>query len=189
MAYKTYELENINPIVYQETYDKLAKEFNVLYKYEHEVIKKPYGVIHLRGIEKIWYAEDYLESTRNIVKFFELHGYNNWIVITDDINLFERFPSFLTYHVPPIENEAVATFRDFSLLLNATLIVQHSPYGWSSFSNLPAFIRKIPIINTYPTLHNSLLKDFETNGGLPTNFFNYQQTKEVLKFIKEKEIK
>jgi hypothetical protein len=79
------------------------------------------------------------------------------------------------------ERSLQATLRDMRVLIHSDLIIQHSHLGWSAFSHVPALLRKIPIINTFPSVQRNLLEDFRSKDGLPKNFFTFSETEDLLK--------
>ena len=65
-------------------------------------------------------------------------------------------------------------FTDLQLLLDAAGIVQHSVFGWSAYSSVPAMARSIPLISTYqgPEHRYGI---FAQHGNVPEEFHTCQQ--------------
>ena len=84
--------------------------------------------------------------------------------------------------VPHNANYTTACIDDMSVLSRAQGIVQHSPHGWSSFSNFANIMYHIPLISTcrtdyniyYPTIHTHV------DGRRWTNHYNHD---EVVQFL------
>jgi hypothetical protein len=189
LAHKTFDQTNfkykIDSPTYKLAYTQIATEVTIKNIDFISELPKNYGVLHVRGGDKANWSPAFIDSSVQIVQQLSNHGFNNWVLVTDDKQSFEFFPNICKtiskdFQICQEQSEITEIFRDTILLLNANFIVQHVSDGWSAFSNIPASLRNIPIINTYPFCHNSLLKSFYHLGGKP---HNYHECQELSTFI------
>jgi len=179
LAYRTIDVQ-IPEKKYREAYRTVAQEFAIIDPTgdsEKYIGEGSYGVIHVRGGDKANWTSEFVHSTQNIIQQIPE---TKWVVITDDPITFEKFPHFREYIVMPVSPGLAGTLRDFSILTNARVIVQHCELGWSAYSHIASLLRETPIINTYPNLHNNSAQGFVKLKGMPDNFYNYTEIDKLL---------
>jgi hypothetical protein len=72
-----------------------------------------------------------------------------------------------------IESNTLTSLRDLAVMFKAKGIIQQSPYGWSSFSFLPALMNKaIPLLSTYQSPNRTMLQNIRDVGKLPGNILS-----------------
>jgi len=92
--------------------------------------------------------------------------------------------------MPPSPAKHEAFFRDFHTLMLADEIIQHSPAGWSAFSNVVSMIQTIPLLNTWQShtrthdKYMGLMSGIQTQEKCPIEFFSSNRPDQVAIFIK-----
>ena len=83
-----------------------------------------------------------------------------------------------------IENSG--PYDDFSLLLSAEGIIQHSPPGYSSYSNVPAMAKGIPLLSTYEGRGHRFSTLISSGSDLPVEFHRCRRTKRFVSKVSER---
>jgi hypothetical protein len=190
-----YQCPGLPPIasqqVFCDAYRKVAKELIFHHPVVSRLPKEPFAVVHVRGGDKrgdsILIA-NFIKSTNDIVNALA-PLYKHWILVSDDQELCEHIPALAVCAPSPLLAKAGldATLRDLTILVNASVIVQHSPNGWSAFSHIAACIKDVPIINTYPHDHRqNWMNKFFTNKTTPHYFFQSNQLSTLISLLKKK---
>lgn len=155
--------------------------------------REKYGVLHIRAGDKSNWHPLFMGTTQNMMDVIKQHleGIHTCYIITDDVNCLERFhfDEGFFKRAPDMEDHNLAMLRDFKLLLEAQWIVQHAENGWSAFSNIPACLRGIPIINTYPKIGQNLLDSFRKLKGLPGEFHYFDQADKFMEKVNGQSLK
>lgn len=78
----------------------------------------------------------------------------------------------------------VSDYDKMQYIMSANAVVQHSIYGWSALSSVPALMAQIPLLTTYsPKMHlhrYNLVKKF---GSIPTEFYDCTQMNNFIKDV------
>ena len=187
-----YTISNINfkdLIHFNQNYDSVRKEFSFEIG---EIPKNDYFVLHIRGGDK--YNEKDMFYTQNIINILE-NKYKkelNILIITDDTNLSNKYKIKNQINPPTtfIENSndnsssTIKALYDLNLLSHSKGIIQHSQSGWSSFSNFPSILRKIPLISTFNYKNNYYrLNDYKKYNGSIEYWFNYDEVDKFINYI------
>lgn len=192
LAHKTFDYSNLKYRVDSDTYALAyrlitaeVKVKNLVYDSAYQIKENKKGVLHVRGGDKSNWSPEFVATTltcmHNLkVKYSHIE---DWILVTDDQHAIKLFgplcTSFSNDIVVKSENPShlhiAQMMRDFDILLHADIIIQHVIEGWSAFSNIPASINNIPIINTYPYMRGNLLMSFHNLGGQPKNYYRHDQ--------------
>ena len=128
-----------------------------------------YVVLHMRAFDTNTYNYGWdasLFCTHKVVAN-ALNDGVNVVAISNDLEWAREAMTSLKKDILFINGSA---FEDMSLLLSADGIIQHAPPGYSSYSNVPAMARGIPLISTYKGQHHRFKMHMEV-GEIPSEFF------------------
>src|ERR1700722_818238 len=138
-------------------YRQVCKETEIVHHLT-ETLPKVFAAVHIRGGDKADPSAEFLKRTPEVIReIADALPIRRWRVITDDVSLWAKLRSALSDRPALLEALVLvepktgldATIRDLAVLTHASLIIQHSPSGWSAFSHLASLLREIPIINTF----------------------------------------
>lgn len=179
-------LGRVSHTQFQQAYEAVAKQLRITHPVVELVMQQnrlssaapSFGVVHVRGGDKRNMEAAFLSSTEHIFeKVFTKR--NKWFVVSDDDDLLQKLPRVkaMCARAPVAEHGSSRldqTLRDLSIVMHASIIIQHSPNGWSAFSHVASLVRRIPIINTFPTQtrHHNFLQGI---APLPSFFFASDQ--------------
>jgi hypothetical protein len=76
--------------------------------------------------------------------------------------------------------ESSKPFDDMTLLLGASIVVQHAWGGWSSYSTVPALAAGIPLITTFRGSQHRL-DLFHMQGSVPSELYTCGRKKRFLR--------
>ena len=138
-------------------------------------MRGPYIVVHMRGWDKNTYytskgaANQKWFCTRKVVASLLDLGVPV-LVISNNIS----WATSTLHHLAGISFiNASSAFEDMALLLSSTAIVQHAVHGYSSYSNVPAMAKGIPLLSTYKGPYHRFKEWRDTGLGetaIPSEF-------------------
>lgn len=137
---------------------------------------RDYILVHFRGMDhNTWRPDEAVLGRENYCTgevLRALHGTGAFMRVisnnyTDTLRWLRGLPSIEIVHLGN-------AFTDLQLLLDAAGIVQHSVFGWSAYSSVPAMARSIPLISTYQGREHRY-GIFAQHGDVPEEFHTCQQ--------------
>ena len=134
-----------------------------------KVVSLPYVLVHFRSPDN-----NTCQEGRNEIPFCtqavlrELHAAGVFMKVVSNNHSFSMhwlrdLPSMEIVH-------SSSPFKDMSLALSASGIVQHASEGWSAYTSVPAMARGIPMINTF-TGNGHRFDLFASYGEVPREFY------------------
>jgi FkbM family methyltransferase len=166
----------------QQAFEKVYRELAAQLTVEHPAIlpKSPYAVLHVRGGDRRDDSKEFISSTQHTLAQLKKHcGIQRWVLVTDD-PIFAKTIAPSDICVPATVDDVI---KDMKMLLNAAVIVQHAPNGWSAFSHMAACIRQIPVINTCPFERWNYMMHLIKANIMPPSFFQSHQVSQLIHTI------
>jgi len=134
----------------------------------HRQLQGSYFVLHMRAWDANTFAYGWdpsLFCTHKVVSSVLKHGLKVVVVSNDLIWARET--------LQPLKRLSFfngTAFEDMALLLSADGIIQHAPPGYSSYSNVPAMAKGIPLISTFKGQYHRFKLHLES-GEIPSEFY------------------
>jgi len=202
-AWKTMRLPGDFPQLQKEHFENCYKHVCNQLRFKHpgqyKLPREVYTVLHIRGGDKKTNRTEF--NTVSVLQ--KMPRGTNILVITDDdlyasdiLSEYAHKPrnknDFYIQILPGNRHNATredGLFRDFYTLLQAENIIQHSPSAWSAFSNTASMIRKIPLLNTWKSIHSNndefigLMSTLHSQEKCPREFFSANREDQVAKFL------
>ena len=128
-----------------------------------------YLVLHMRAFDANTYNygwDAFLFCTHKVVANALKDGLTV-VAISNDLEWAREAMRSLNKDILFINGSA---FEDMTLLLSADGIIQHAPPGYSSYSNVPAMAKGIPLISTYKGQYHRFQLHMQV-GEIPSEFF------------------
>lgn len=145
--------------------------------------KSPYAVLHVRGGDRRDDGKEFVASTQNVLAQLKKYGIQRWVLVTDDPSLAQIITTDILAVTADPMSPLDGMLSDWSALMNASVIVQHAPNGWSAFSHSASCLRQIPIINTYPFERCNYMMHLIKANIMPSSFFQHHQIQPLIKAI------
>jgi predicted SAM-dependent methyltransferase len=172
---------------YYTAYRQACKEMVITHPIV-ATLPKYYVAVHVRGGDKHDADSKFIQTTSKVIQ--QLKTIVGTVIafrlVTDDAGLAKKIQGMEDFLPLPVEVPGLeSTLRDFAVLVHASLIVQHSPNGWSAFSHVASCLREIPIINTCPgPEHANFMAPFIKAGNLPSFFYHHLQSQQFFNAAK-----
>jgi len=202
-AWKTMQLPDTFPDLHKDAFERCYKEVCGQFKLKgtgnFKIPSVAYSVLHIRGGDK---QTDSLEFNTKLV-LSQMPNGRKIEVITDD-NAYAKY-IIAEYRQDTRNNNSLefselsaapqssmkhdALFRDFHALMLADEIIQHSPAGWSAFSNVVSMMKTIPLLNTWHShtrtndQYMGILSGIQKQENCPVEFFSSNRPDQVAVFI------
>ena len=197
-AWKTMRLPTGFPRLERDSFENsfrsVCKQLQIKNTFQHRIPDIPYTVLHIRGGDK---ESPKSEFNTNLV-LGKLNT-QTLLVVTDDVAYMQNILSDRRNNslrvlkistTPNISDKYDALFLDFSILLGAQAIIQHSPNAWSALSNIASMISQIPLMNTW-TQKNSeskyvgTLASVQIEAGCPSEFYSSNRPDQIINFLQQ----
>jgi hypothetical protein len=159
----------------------IAKLFNINFNLD---MNYKYLCLHFRGGDKRQEGQGMYNSkynTSDILKKIKTKSKLPIVLVSDDNTEFIKTHNIdiSLLEVPSLNITDYTTYciRDLYILQSSIGIIQHSPHGWSSFSNFINIIKNKPLISTCRNDYNIYYPDIFAyiNGKKFDNFYNYNE--------------
>ena len=168
-------MDNIQKFV--NAYFEVGKKFDITLG---DIPEKDYIALHIRGADKRQltpgcYNREFVNNTSNIVNLVSKKFNLPVIIFTDDIEFKKVFiiNNELEY-INIFTSKTERDLYDLKLIMNSKCIIQYSPLGWSSYSNIASLLRKVPLMNTCGD-NFSRITDFKNRGSKLDFWFNHNE--------------
>jgi hypothetical protein len=144
-----------------------------------------YLCLHIRGSDKKGEAADF---TRRVLE--RVGRDYPIVVVTDDPELAANITGSIRVLTVQARGRN-AVFADLQVLQGAAGIIQHSPEGWSAFSNMASLFRGTPLINTFDPAGDATHwvyrpHMFREHGATLPLWFNYTETAAFLGAVRRR---
>ena len=177
-TFDNISVENSDDIQeFVDGYFEVAEKFDITIG---DILEKDYIALHIRGADKRQltpgcYNMEFVNNTSNIVNLISKKFGLPVLIFTDDIELKKVFniDNELKYE-NTFTNKTERDLYELKLIMNSKCIIQYSPLGWSSYSNIASLLRKVPLINTCGD-NFSRITDFKNRGSKLDFWFNHNE--------------
>ena len=136
-------------------------------RYKIAAAHRNHVVLHMRGWDTNTFAYGWEPSSFCTDKVLSGALRRGFHVVVISNNLTWASTTLQQNKVSFIQGSA---FEDMGLMLSARGIIQHAPPGYSSYSNVPAMAKGIPLISTFRGPHHRF-KRFLEHGDVPNEFY------------------
>ena len=159
------------------SYRHISKEWNINIHYEKPFNSRKYIVLHLRGDDKITSLEYLCSEFVTHVVLDNVPRDLGIIVVSDDEQLTSYYKAFFPSLVVEFPKGAGPhrDLVDLDILMRAKAITQHSVYGWSAYSSIPALAKMIPLLNTCVRKDFNRIDLFASQGVGPPELLRYNE--------------
>lgn len=189
---------------FEKSYRQVCKELRFRNVEGNGVPEIGYTVLHVRGGDK----RKGLHEFNTVSVLQQLPPGTILVVVTDEpkycaeilreYHLRQHNASLQIVQLSVVEtnnSKSIAKqnklLHDFTVLLGADAIIQHSPYAWSAFSNTASMIRQVPLLSTWKSnaatpstqKYIGLLAVLQQEEDCPPEFFSSNRPSEVARFM------
>ena len=198
-----------NKLAFEQSYRHVCAELEFRDVEGSGVPKSGYTVLHVRGGDK----RTVLTEFNTVAVLQQIPPGTIVVVVTDDfvcaagiLREYRQRQHNASLHIVQLSVAATSynsstkhnkLLRDFTVLLGADAIIQHSPRAWSAFSNSASMMRQVPLLSTWrpnavtpsPQRYIGLLAVLQHEEDCPSEFFSSNSPSEVARFLDKAYVK